>query len=249
MSKIAVKRLNKEMKDLRTKDKSDIFQIIQDEDNLFDFYFLIIGDSDSDYKGGYYIGKILLTDKYPFSPPDFMMLTPSGRFEINKKICLSNTGYHSEEWSPNWKLCTMLMGLISIFTSDADSGISHIHESSHDRKIKAELSCEYNRINLFNIFTRFDQFINEDGTIKKVNEQITNEDIKNDKMNHDVKHENKHEMKCDKNNYNDYNDDNDDYKIAESKFDNNIKTILSMDLKKNNENDFYKLCDEIDFKK
>ena len=31
--------------------------------------------------GGYYHGKLLFPDGYPFKPPGIMMLTPSGRFQ------------------------------------------------------------------------------------------------------------------------------------------------------------------------
>lgn len=35
-----------------------------------------------------------LPSEYPFKPPEVYMLTPSGRFEINKKICLSISSFH-----------------------------------------------------------------------------------------------------------------------------------------------------------
>ena len=46
------------------------------------------------------------------SPPDIYFLNvlvlrdpnvkENGRFEINKKICLTITSFHKEEWSPSW---------------------------------------------------------------------------------------------------------------------------------------------------
>lgn len=35
-----------------------------------------------------------LPSDYPFKPPEVYMLTPSGRFEVNKKICLSISSFH-----------------------------------------------------------------------------------------------------------------------------------------------------------
>ena len=36
-------------------------------------------------QGGVYHGRILLPPEYPFKPPAFMMLTPSGRFQTGVK--------------------------------------------------------------------------------------------------------------------------------------------------------------------
>jgi hypothetical protein len=38
--------------------------------------------------------RMQLPSEYPFKPPEVYMLTPSGRFEINKKICLSISSFH-----------------------------------------------------------------------------------------------------------------------------------------------------------
>jgi ubiquitin-conjugating enzyme E2 J1 len=40
----------------------------------------------------------LLPLDYPFKPPNIVFLTPNGRFEAGKKICLSISAYHPEEW-------------------------------------------------------------------------------------------------------------------------------------------------------
>ena len=37
------------------------------------------------------------------------MLTPSGRFEVNKKICLSISSFHPETWQPSWGIRTALL--------------------------------------------------------------------------------------------------------------------------------------------
>ena len=62
------------------------------------------------------------------------MLTPSGRFDINKKICLTNSGYHKETWSPMWNLKNMVIAFVSIFSDDNTSGISHIRDTPQNRK-------------------------------------------------------------------------------------------------------------------
>jgi ubiquitin-conjugating enzyme E2 J1 len=66
-------------------------------------------------------GKIVLPASYPLRPPDIYLLTPSGRFAINQKICLSITGYHEESWSPAWQLQQALVALAAYFEEDVSS--------------------------------------------------------------------------------------------------------------------------------
>ena len=49
------------------------------------------------------------------------MYTPSGRFEVNKSICLTMTDFHQESWNPVWGLQTILVGFLS-FMVRAGSG-------------------------------------------------------------------------------------------------------------------------------
>jgi ubiquitin-protein ligase len=170
LSPITEKRLHNEMKDLN-KNKMEFIQGIQDENNKLIFYFLLKGDKDSSYKDGYYIGKILLPQDYPAKPGDFIMLTPNGRFEIDKKICLSNTGYHLESSSPIWSIRNVLIGIYSIWMDDKENGISHIKQTPTQRKEHAKKSVEFNNEKYRDIFLRFNQFVNENGEILSEEEQ------------------------------------------------------------------------------
>lgn len=170
LSPFTEKRLHNEMKDLN-KNKMEFIQGIQDENNKLIFYFLLKGDKDSSYKGGYYIGKILLPQNYPEKPGDFIMLTPNGRFDIDKKICLSNTGYHLESSSPIWSIRNVLIGIYSIWMDDKESGISHIKQTQEQRKAHAKNSVSFNNEKYKNIFLRFNQFVNENGEILSEEEQ------------------------------------------------------------------------------
>jgi hypothetical protein len=40
-----------------------------------------------------------------------MLLTPNGRWEVGKPICLSASSHHQESWDPNWNLRTLVMAL------------------------------------------------------------------------------------------------------------------------------------------
>ena len=39
------------------------------------------------------------------------IMTPNGRWEVGKPICLSATAYHQETWDPSWNLRTLVMAL------------------------------------------------------------------------------------------------------------------------------------------
>lgn len=69
------------------------------------------GPQDSVYSTGLYHGRIKFPNNYPFAPPDIIFTTPSGRFDVGKKICLTVTGFHPESWQPAWSTRTILLAL------------------------------------------------------------------------------------------------------------------------------------------
>lgn len=93
------------------------------DDNLFEWHFTLRGPpgesspvagagssaSGGVYSEGMYHGRIVLPPTYPLRPPSFRFLTPSGRFETNREICLSISGHHEETWQPAWGLRTALV--------------------------------------------------------------------------------------------------------------------------------------------
>ena len=162
---LTAKRLKGEIRNLE-KDREAYYQVKQDDKDPLLFYFLLRGSPDSVYKGGYYIGRIILPKDYPSTPGDFYMLTPSGRFNINAKICLSNSGYHKESWTPLWNIKNMVIGFVSVFLSDSTTGISHIQESNNERISKALNSMSYNLKYHKDICLKFDQFLKVDGSIR-----------------------------------------------------------------------------------
>lgn len=82
------------------------------QNNSFEWHFTLRGPTETPYEKGVYHGKIVLPSDFPMSPPDiyfftvqlavFCDLQENGRFEVNKKICLTITSFHKEEWSPSW---------------------------------------------------------------------------------------------------------------------------------------------------
>ena len=59
---------------------------------------MLEGGKGTEYEGGVYHGIMQFPPAYPYRPPSLQMLTPSGRFAVGQKICLSNTDYHAETW-------------------------------------------------------------------------------------------------------------------------------------------------------
>lgn len=191
------KRLINEQARLQ-KSKLGFAQIYPNENNPMEFHFVLKGHDDSEYKGGYYIGKIKIDKDYPAKAGDFMMLTPSGRFDINKNICLSNSAYHQDEHTPLWSIENMVVGMASIFhEEDHDKNgkpkhsISHRYDSKEQRMIYASQSLSYNMTNYGSLFTKFNQLIDEYGfpkvqTIEAVvpkeptKKQIVQEEIKSE---------------------------------------------------------------------
>ena len=103
---------------------------------------------------------------YPLNPPDFMMLTPNGRFLTGNKICLTNTGYHSNDWSPMWTINAILTGFLSIMLDDVDNGLAHIRRSSNERQKLAEDSVDFNKQNFPNVIKKFTRFLDDNGNPK-----------------------------------------------------------------------------------
>ena len=52
------------------------------------------------------------------NPPNIIFKTLNGRFELNKKICLTFTSFHKETWDSTWNIRTMILGVISIMHTD-----------------------------------------------------------------------------------------------------------------------------------
>eukprot|EP00596_Hydrurales_sp_CCMP1899_P002377 CAMPEP_0119043752 /NCGR_PEP_ID=MMETSP1177-20130426/25498_1 /TAXON_ID=2985 /ORGANISM="Ochromonas sp, Strain CCMP1899" /LENGTH=266 /DNA_ID=CAMNT_0007012545 /DNA_START=217 /DNA_END=1017 /DNA_ORIENTATION=+ len=79
--------------------------------NLLEFHFSFTGIEGTSYSGGIYHGRILLHPDYPRKAPAISVLTPTGRWECGKDICLSASSHHQETWDPNWNLRTIVMAL------------------------------------------------------------------------------------------------------------------------------------------
>ncbi|XP_050664153.1 ubiquitin-conjugating enzyme E2 J1-like [Leptidea sinapis] len=113
------------------------------EDNLFEWHFTVRGPPGTDFEGGIYHGRILLPKEYPMHPPHIILLTPNGRFEVNKKICLSISGHHPETWQPSWSIRTALLALIAFMPTPSEGTIGSLDYTPAERKTLAAQSVSW----------------------------------------------------------------------------------------------------------
>jgi len=113
------------------------------EDNLFEWHFTVRGPEETDFKGGVYHGRIIVPAEYPMKPPDIILLTPNGRFEVGKKICLSISGYHPETWQPSWSIRTALLAIIGFMPTPGQGTIGSLDYTADERKALARRSVDW----------------------------------------------------------------------------------------------------------
>ena len=147
-----LKRLQIELHKLAT-EKDVAYQIGADPQNMLRVYFVMDGPADTPYAGGRYVGLLEIPPDYPFKPPSVQMCTPSGRFKTGMAICLSNSSYHPEQWSPMWGLRTILIALVSFFVSN-ESTTGSVDSSEAERRKYAANSRQYNVDRIKTVYKR-----------------------------------------------------------------------------------------------
>jgi len=161
MSTLFFKRLRKEIQLYQKDNFSFSNLILKPTENLGIWYAVIHDLKDTEYEKGVYLMKIFVPDKYPLSPCDFQFLTPSGRFDINRKLCTSFSGYHKDLYSASWNLVSMCCGFISFMNDDASKpeskGIGSIVSTIEYKKQIAKESRNYIKNNkvVFDIFETY----------------------------------------------------------------------------------------------
>jgi len=112
--------------------------------NILEWHFVISGPTSTPYEGGQYHGVLKFPSDYPYKPPSIMMLTPNGRFETNKRLCLSMSDFHPETWVPAWSVASILNGVLS-FMLESTPTVGSIERSSAERRKLAKRSRAFNR--------------------------------------------------------------------------------------------------------
>jgi len=111
--------------------------------NILEWHYVVIGAPDTPYDGGYYHGKLIFPADFPFRPPSIYMITPSGRFQTNTRLCLSISDFHPDTWNPSWTVSTIVMGLIS-FMNETSPTLGSITTSDAERRVLAHRSRDFN---------------------------------------------------------------------------------------------------------
>lgn len=114
--------------------------------NFLEWHYVMRGPENSPYEGGYYHGKIIFPNEFPFKPPTMYMITPNGRFRPNTRLCLSISDFHPETWNPAWNVSTILMGLQS-FMLENTSTAGCVKSSDSEKRSMAVKSLEINLMN------------------------------------------------------------------------------------------------------
>lgn len=135
-------RLMSELRSLQT-EPSTAFNAAPDPSNILKWCFVFDGTKGTPFEGGRYVGEIHFENDFPMKPPKLLFLTPNGRFKTNQAICLSNTSFHPEKWSPVWTIRTILTALIAFMTVE-ESGIGSLSDSEARRRQLARESRKFN---------------------------------------------------------------------------------------------------------
>jgi ubiquitin-conjugating enzyme E2 J2 len=86
-SDLCVKRLEREYLALKRSPPALVLAAPLEKD-IRQWLFVLDGPADTPYAGGQYLGTITFPATYPYAPPSIRMLTPTGRFVPNERICL-----------------------------------------------------------------------------------------------------------------------------------------------------------------
>ncbi|KAF3914798.1 hypothetical protein ABW20_dc0102113 [Dactylellina cionopaga] len=138
-----VRRILREAQEIATSPSRD-FTAYPLEHDLFEWHFTLRGPpAPSHYADGFYHGRIKLSPQYPMKPPMFRFLTDSGRFEVNRDICLSISGFHEETWQPSWSIRLALVALRAFMDSDPEGQVGGLDCTEDTRRLLAQKSRHF----------------------------------------------------------------------------------------------------------
>eukprot|EP01137_Pigoraptor_chileana_P025163 Opistho-2@94222 len=111
--------------------------------NMLEWHYVMTGPEKTPYHGGYYHGKLIFPSEYPFKAPKFYIITPNGRFETNRSICLSTSSLHPESWNPSNSVSSLLTGFLSFMLEDTDT-LGSVKTTDAQKRELARKSLEFN---------------------------------------------------------------------------------------------------------
>jgi len=123
---------------------NDGFICLPDPEDIYTWYYIVFNLDYKEYKGGYYMGKVVCPKEYPAKAPKIIVNTPNGRFHTwNEGICLSISDYHPESWNPVWKVSQIVIGLTSFWQTREDTygGVYDSELSKFKKKGETDADC------------------------------------------------------------------------------------------------------------
>ena len=109
----ALKRINKELNDIKQNPSANFTVALVDETNLFEFHATINGPDDSPYSGGVFRLSLKLPAEYPLKPPKVKFLTRVYHPNVLNDIpCTVDILFDS--WSPALTISKVLNAVISM---------------------------------------------------------------------------------------------------------------------------------------
>jgi ubiquitin-conjugating enzyme E2 J1 len=149
------------------------------ENNLFEWHFTLRGPPETPYAHGIYHGRITLPPTYPMRPPSFRFLSPSGRFEVNREICLSISDHHEDTWQPAWGVRTAVVALRGFMETEPGGQVGALECSDEQRRMIAEESrgwrCETCGKSSVEILRESEEAAREAGEEARVEEETPKE--------------------------------------------------------------------------
>lgn len=137
-------RLGKEIKIFMAEMPPGVLDFHVDESNMKTILFLLEGPPGTTFEGGVYVLKMQLPSAYPFSAPDFLMMTPNGRFATNTRVCTSFSSFHPETWSPSYTLTTLVLSFISFMAEETSVASGAVNTPPAERRRLAKESLAWN---------------------------------------------------------------------------------------------------------
>ncbi|RPA91899.1 UBC-like protein [Choiromyces venosus 120613-1] len=128
-----IKRIFREAEEL-SKNPTEDYHAAPLDENLFEWHFTLRGPPGTPYSEGIYHGRITLPPLYPLRPPSFRFMTPSGRFEVNREICLSISGHHEDTWQPAWGVRTAVVALRGFMETEAKGQVGGVECDEETRR-------------------------------------------------------------------------------------------------------------------
>eukprot|EP00993_Chasmostoma_nieuportense_P005277 NODE_5907_length_595_cov_49.700855_g5742_i0.p1 GENE.NODE_5907_length_595_cov_49.700855_g5742_i0~~NODE_5907_length_595_cov_49.700855_g5742_i0.p1 ORF type:complete len:170 (+),score=53.13 NODE_5907_length_595_cov_49.700855_g5742_i0:64-510(+) len=112
---MALKRINKEYRDLQKDPPSNTSAGPVNESDMFNWKATIMGPEESAYAGGLFFLNIHFPTDYPFKPPKVQFTTKIFHPNINSNggICLDIL---KDQWSPALTLSKVLLSICSLLT-------------------------------------------------------------------------------------------------------------------------------------